>query len=1240
MNSNKRTLFALLIWIAIFSSSAFAQSDRGSITGTISDQSNAVVPNARIVATNTETNEERETTTSEQGSFSLPQLTAGTYSVRIEAPGFKPATAEVNVGVQITRTVNVSLETGEITDEVVVTSDATPAIDTDSPVRQTNVTEEQVKELPLLVNSATAGRTPLSFIFLDSSITSVGADGGGNNNNTVTDPSRFRVAGGQALGTEILIDGASTQRTQNGTFFSAVAPGPNAFREFTVSTSTYSAEFGNSTGGVVNFTLKSGTNEFHGEGYDLLRNDVLNANSFRNNATGLERNRDNQNNFGFNLGGPIFLPNFGEGGRVVRGFRDKAFFFFNYEGYRFKEGENVILTVPTARMRSGDFSELLTDQDLRSARNAAGNLIFPNGVQIYNPRQPAATRQAIPGNRLDLMPGLIDPAGLAIVQFFPLPNRPGVFRNYAASTIAPINMNQITMKFDFLISDKQKLTTSYSQRDQPRTQGGNPRFPEPFVADGVWDQTTKSYFVRVQHNYTLTPTLLNNFNLGVTRYDTANRNFTEGFNTASLGLPPNATQNFAFPQILFPNYGNPTSSLDPRAYQGIGSTIFTDRIRENAVEVTDFMTYVTGRHTIKFGGTFRTTQFNFFQRLRPGGTFNFRHEQTSSAATAANGSLLDPTSGHPIASLLTGATQNSINFTNSIDPAFRQMRFGVYFQDDFRILPRLTLNLGFRYDVPGLRFEAADRYRTFDPDVMNPAVGRLGALVGAGGQGGLQAELRTLVPTDKTNFGPRVGFAYSLNSKTVVRGGGGLYYAPILYGFDGSNSLNTGLIGYNTTSGTRTPFPELNGRNAAFFLSSYPSIPVVDPNSQFIGATDVQYFDPDFKTGRTIQYSLDIQRALPYNFAVSVGYVGHKATRLRSNFQRLNALPLEALRLGFPILNRNVNNVTAADRAYASSIGFTLPANADAVYPGFNGTVSQALKPFPQYVRFQNLLESQGTSDYNALQVKLNRRFAQGIQFGLSYTFAKLLTNASEDLFGGTPLDGVLQNPYDLRSLRTVSPNQPPHVIVFNYIARLPFGRGRRFLNQGGVVDKLVGGWQVGAVHRYQTGTPLSFFTSQNILFLDRVGIEGNLRLNLTGEPIFTDNPRTPGDITLGFTSINPAAFAAPPNYQATPTTDVSSQAYRDYYLDPTRFFGTAPPVLADVRSDPFLSENLSVLKKTRITEGFTLELGAEFFNAFNRHRFFAPTTDLNNANFGFQSVGGDGFYAPRVIQLRARVIF
>ncbi|MFL6227402.1 MAG: carboxypeptidase regulatory-like domain-containing protein [Pyrinomonadaceae bacterium] len=1229
------TLFVLLSIVA----PAWAQSDRGSIAGSVTDPTGAVVPNAKVTATNLDTNEVREVTSGGEGNFTLPELKAGPYRVSVEAAGFKTATLDnVQVGVQVTRTVNVKLEIGAVGESVTVSADSAPVIQTETSVRQTNVNERQVRELPLQVSAEFSGRTPLSFIFLDSNVTAATGSG--------TNASNFRVNGGQGLGTEILIDGATTRRSQNGSFFSEVAPGPNAYQEFTISTSNFSAEFGQTSGGVVNFTLKSGGNEFHGEVYDIFRNNALNANGFNNNANNVPIARDHRHDFGGNIGGPIYLPRFGEGGKNYWSGKNRAFFFFNMESYRNAEGENVLLSVPTARMRTGDFGELLTDPGILQ-RNGGP-------IQIYSPIAgfdaqgrpivaPIGSRVAIPGNRLDLFrlptgQSIIDPVGANIIQFFPSANRPGVFRNYLAQTQNPTMMNNPTFKIDTILSDQQRLSFSYAYRNNTRIAGGSPRFPEPVIAFGRWNQLFKSQFYRVQHDYTFGPRLLNHFNAGFNRYDVANRNPTEGFNTASLGFPANATQNKAFPEIDFPGYGDPA---DPngniRAYQGIGSTFFSDRLRDNTLEFSDFVTYLRGRHNVRVGADFRDQRFNVHQLLSPGGWINFRSPQTSNCDCDAQ--------GFPIASLLTGATEFSFNAAQNFDPAWRQFTHSYFVQDDIKVTQRLTVNAGLRYDLPGLREERHGAFRGFDANTPNPAAGgRLGAIVTADAtrNGGLPAQFNTLTHPDRSNIGPRVGFAYSLNSKTVVRGGAGLYYSPIIYGINGANILTEGTAGFNTpfvANCDTGPGCTANERSD-LFLRNFRSVSASTPTSQFINSS-VDYFDRDFRTGRTFQYGIDVQHELPAKFVATLSYTGHRASRLRSNFQRLNAVPFNAMRLGAPLLGKNLNDVTAAERAYAASVGVTLPASSNAVFTGFNGSVAQSLRPFPQYNSINNSLESQGRSWYDAGTAKLERRFANGIQFGASYTFSKLITNAAEDLFGGSPTGTLVQIPGDSRSLRAVSPNNATHVFVVNYLIELPFGKGHRFLNEGGWTDRLLGGWQINGIQRYESGLPLVIRYSRQDFINNTLGFNTDLRPNLTGQPILTGNSQTGSRIQV----FNPGAFAAPPCYTCSPaeftTGGAINPAYAAYYANPNAFFGNAPATLSNARVNPFFLENISLLKKTRLTETVMMELGAEAFNIFNRHRFNYPGSDLiDPANFGFASVGNSDFYQPRVIQIRVRFTY
>ncbi|HEX8500002.1 MAG TPA: TonB-dependent receptor [Pyrinomonadaceae bacterium] len=1240
MKFGKLTAFASLAFALLCSATAYGQSDRGAITGTVTDPSGAVVSGAKVTATNLNTGETREAVTTGEGSYTLPQLKADPYRVNVEAQGFKSVSYEdVKVAVQVTRTLDVQLEIGAVADVVTVTSENTPVIQAESPVRQTNVTERQVKELPLQVSAESSGRTPLSFIFLDSNVSSSGSIGGQESG---TNANRFRISGGQALGTEILIDGGSARRAQNGTFFTETSPGPNALQEFTLSTSTYSAEFGNSSGGIVNFTIKSGGNEFHGEAYELHRNDALNANSFFNNATGTPRARDLQHDFGFNIGGPVYLPRFGEGGPSVVSLKNRTFFFFNYEGYRFNQSQTSIISVPTERMRTGDFSELFTDPAVLAQ--------IPGGVQLYAPMSgfdsagrpiPAAPGQRIliPGNRIDQFTlggrSIIDPAGFNLLQLYPRAQRPGVVGNYTATSTVPTTMNNAVFKIDQVLTQAQRLSLSYSYRKNSTIgsccggAGRFPAFPNPLASWGTADQVVSAHIVRLQHDWTLGPSLLNHFSAGFNHSE----NFLQspGIGAAdpfALGIPRGSVLGGALPVVEMPGY----AFTDVRRYEGFGGAwVNNSPFSDNLAQVSDFVTWIRGRHTVRMGGEARWQQFNTRELRAPAGWFGFRAPQTGNSAQEV------PNQGWPIASLITGATDWSFNANKTMDPGWRYFYPAGFVQDDIKLTQKLTLNVGVRYEINYPRTESRSRYRSFDPDVVNPLIGRRGALVSANGSGALKSQYEGLAKPDYTNIGPRVGFAYALNDKTVVRGGYGIYYSPILFGFAGDVATGQGIEGYNTDALYRN-FDQTSN----FFLRSFPALPASDPNNQFIGGEDISYINKDYKNGRTQQWSLDVQRELPANFVASVGYIGSRGTRLRSDVGRPNALPLEALKLGFPLLNKRLADVTAQERAYAQNLGFNIPTSLNAVYPGFaqgledpaRGSVAQALRPFPQYGRINNILESQGQSWYNALQVKFGRRFAQGIQFDVSYTFSRLTGTAAEDLYGGSPIN-TPQSPYERP--RVESPNSTPHVLVFNYILEFPFGKGRRFLNRGGFVDKLVGGWQVGNIHRYQSGVPLVVTFNNNTGWLNLVGFTGfrgaNLRPNLTGTPvILTDDPTG-----LRARVVNPAAFAAPPNFEAAPTNDVTNPAYAAYYSDPTRFFGTAPAVLEDVRPFPFYSENFSLLKKTRITETVVFEIRGEFFNVFNRHRYNGPNTNAGDpGGFGFSEVGG----APRTVQLGARLIF
>ncbi len=1214
----------IILACGLFASPIFGQSDRGSIRGTVTDPSGALVPNAKVIVTNNDTGEKRETVSNDEGIYNVPELKASNYTVVVESSGFKSSTlSNVSVGVQVTRTVNVTLEIGVGASVTITTEPAAISADS-SGVQQRNVTEREVRELPLVVASEAGGRSPLSFIFLDSSVVPTG------NNSSGLNATNFKINGSQGLGQDILIDGAGTRRGENGTFFTEVAPGPNAFQEFTINTSNYSSEFGNSSGGVISFTIKSGGNDFHGEGYYLNINESLNANRTLTKLDGNPRPLDRQRNYGFSVGGPIILPAFNEGGPFVYNGRNKSFFFFNYEAYRIKQTESVITTVPSVKMRSGDFSELLTDPYILG--------FFGGPLLIYNPGQPVGARSPFAGNIIPA--GSISRVGANLVNLFPLPNRTGpngstVFRNYLANSEAGSQTQAYTTKINQTLTEKQQLNVSFIYRELPSTKGGFPRFPTEsgFVNQGVWDQKFLSYYVRSQHDYSITGNLLNHFLVGWNRTSVQNFNFGRGEGRATaLGVPVGSTQDKGLPMVGFPGYGDPIFSGDPRAINPGGSTFFDNVTNDNTLQLSDSVTYTRGKHTFRFGGDVRRQQLNLDARFDIGGQFNFRSNQT------ANNN--DGNQGHPVASLLTGRTEFAFNSLQAIQPAYEYLFASGFVQDDIKLTQKLTLNVGIRYDYNAPRNERQDRFRGFDPNVRNPEVNRLGALVSPSGTGALKAEYRGIAKPDLKNFGPRVGFAYALNEKTVVRGGYGLYYSPVFYGNGGD-----GLQGYNSGS-TVINF----GLDTNISLDNFPKLPTVNPTGQYVNDLSItqDYYDLNFKLGRVAQYDLNLQRQLPYNFIASLSYIGNKGTRLRSSFNPLNSLPIEALKLGDALLRKKVADLTPADRAYASSVGFTLPSSADAVYAGFNNqggsgllerSVAQALRPFPQYGAINNRLESQGQSSYNALKADLQRRFSQGVQFGISYTFAKQITDAASDLYGGSALTGVLQNPADRKSLRSISPDDVKHSVVFSYLLELPFGKGKPFLNSNPWVDRLVGGFQISGIQRYRGGTPLTVFIGGGPReFLDLLGWGGNLRPNATGQSFYADNPTIPGNLSQT-RYINPAAFSRPTSFSGT-AAPIGSAAYASFYANPNVFLGTAAPTFDGLRTQGFFSEDLNILKKTRITETTFLELRIEFFNLLNRTRRTPAEVNLDNAGiFGFSGFYSD-VYQPRRVQLGARFIF
>ncbi len=1193
---------AALIIVGL-NSLALAQSSRGSLSGTVTDPAGAAVANGKITARNTQTGAISEATSTGDGNYRLPELAIGTYTITVTSPGFKTAELkDVPVEVNTVSVRDVVLEAGAVSETVSVTSDA-PTVQSESSDVGTVVGRRQVLELPLIVNGVGGLRTPESFVFLSPGTVGPGTadDNGGGNGRTDgagQNGGAFvsKISGGQNFANEVLLDGASIFRTENGASFDETAPSLEALQEFKLQTSTLPAEFGRTGGGITSFSIKSGTNDFHGDGYEFFRNRVLDANRFFNNARGIKRPLDNSNDYGFIVGGPIFAPRFGEGGKAVYNGRNRSFFFFAYEGFKRKEGGTALNTLPTDAFRRGDFSSLLTTQQVGT--DALGRPIFAG--QIFDPATARmvngqTVRDPFPGNMIPL--NRFSNVARNLLNFFPATNAPGQFGNFAFSGVSPITANTYTIKIDHSFSERSKLTGSYSRRVNDRIVGV--RSLPDLVAPDNQNQLFTTRYLRLIHDYTFSPTVLNHFNAGYNR-------------TVSRNQSPAAGQNIAG-QIGLTGVG---SNLFPRIeidqISTIGNTTF-NRNTDNGLRVNDSVSVIRGANSFKFGGDFRYQQYTPTNQNLTAGRFGFGRQQTG----AVIGNQANNQTGFGFASFLLGQVGGaSLNIQPNINQ-YRSNYYALFAQDDLKVTRNLVLNLGLRYDVEVPRRELHNRTSSFDPTVPNPgAGGRLGAIAFA------DNNRRSFADTYYKDFGPRLGFAYSPDrtggvlgkvlggaGKTVFRGGYGIYYEALQYAEFGEG-LQAGING-------RTDPGSPNGFDPAFNLDQgFPSVTIRRDPTVKNGQGGVQFVARgDGRPAMVQNYSVEVQRELAKDLILDLAYVGASGRHLRSDLRRVNTLDPQFLRLG-NLLNSDINSPEA------QAAGIRSP------FPGFGGQVQQALRPFPQYqdrINTDCCLENDGSSSYNSFQAKLERRFTNGLNLLVAYTFSKTLTNADSALpiFATFSGGGSVQNPFDRKGERALSNQDIPHSLVISYIYELPVGKGKTFSSGNNVVDKIIGGFQVGAVHRYQSGQPFSFGCASGI-----PGYDTCIRFNrVPGQPILSEavrngtfDPNSPDPARRVY--FNRAAFADP-NANRRPG-------------DPFRF-GDMPRVIGDARSPMFSNEDISILKKTPITENVTVEFRTEIFNVFNRVNLRRAITDVNAGDFGriFGTTGN-----PRTIQFGLKLLF
>jgi hypothetical protein len=1174
------TCVLFLITSTVF---VLAQTTNGGIQGAVTDPSGATIGGAQITGRNLDTGLTISTVTSNAGLYSLANLPPGRYTVTVEAPNLKKYSREgVTVQTDATVALDVQMQLGAVSDSVTVAADASQLETATSDIGAT-LQSSLTENLPLEVNGTV--RNPVQFISLVPGL--VGNVGNNPGDNSTDD---YKVNGGQEGGTDILVDGVSISLVSPNTQMNK-GVSTEGVQEFKVLQSNFSPEYGESGDGIVSLTVKSGTNDWHGSVYDYLRNRAFDANTWANNTQGLKRSVNTQNDFGATAGGPVRIPHLYNG-------HDRTFFFFDYEGFRFRTGGTSPISVPNAAFQGGDFSALCT-------AGFTGGLCNDPTHQLYDP----TTHVPITGDVLTNDPNFKPSKVMTNVFGLLPPTTDALTNNVIDTTISSTTANIFDIKVDHDISAKHRISGGFDY-DNTNTGGFSNLGP---IFGSVTPQDTR--YVRFSDNYIFTPSVVNQLLFGFSRRFRGEVSNGLGLDyPAKIGLT--GVSPVTFPCVKFT--GTPYENL----LNNCGDSQFAD----NVYQTNDSVSWVRGKHNMKFGGEIRALQFNVRRLTQASGEFDFNAQETSSTGAGGVGGV----GGDPVASSLFGLV-NTATLNYGSFSGVRYKDFSFFAQDTYRLNTHLTVNYGLRFDLDIPASEAEERFSMVDPTLANPGAGGiLGAYTYFGSGAGRNGRTR---PQDiyKKAFGPRIGFAYSINNKTVLRGGYGIFYEPLK---EGSFADQDGLGFFNrqTITPTNGGPTQIDAGVTRVFPDSGPFTPDGQNGSNGVITVPANTGRPaDIQT-----WNLDIQRQITSNLFVSVAYVGSKGTHLPA----LNIIPNQTnptyLSLGSD-LSMDASCLGLGTCPNAIAAGVKLP------YPTFTGQINQALRPFPQYGDFNQEDNSfspdrTGNSTYHAMQLQVDKRFASGLSFLVSYTVSKNLTDADSAGPGVAGFIGtnefIGQNSYNRSAEKAVSELDTPQSLVASFMYELPMGHGKRYLNGNGAAERLVGGWYVAGVAQYKSGIPTEVYgpcggTAGDVLFAG-CHFTGSARVNVI-PGVSQTNKGNFDPFTTPFW--NPAAFSA-----AAPLT-----------------FGDEPRSLASARAFGTRDEDFTLGKKTRIFgEKGVIDFRAEFFNIFNRHVFGVGTGNVNSPFIPLGSPGCNGpgqFFAcgfgaltgtqdPRRVQLALKISY
>jgi hypothetical protein len=1191
----------LLVCLSLLCAVLFGQSERGTISGTAKDATGAVVPGAKVVANETQTNVTINSVTNGAGDYTIPNVPIGIYTIRVEKAGFRPAVLSgLTVNAATSVRADVTLEVGASSQAVEVTATAVQ-LHTEDSKSSVTIANKLVDDLPLVVGGTV--RSPFDLAVLTPEGKNLGGDAG------------FALGGGQAAGYGTTLDGisADTSRALQKSWVSSNSPSVEAITEFTVDTNGFKAEFSHAAGGVMQFVTKSGTNQLHGSAYEFIRNTDFDANDWFSNRAGKARQIYKQNDFGATVGGPVYIP------KVYHG-KDKTFFFFSYEGFRNRNGAtNVTQTVPTAEMYNGDFSKWV---------NAQGQVIpiYDPTTQVTNANG-TVTRQVFPGNQIPK--GMFNPASVQALGVFQAsgvltPNNgaaPGtvgyINNNYIVangSQVAPVN--KWSIKGDHIFNEKHRISGYYGNDRESLVPGADGPATLPGLYSSYNDLHQQSDVVRFSWDWTFSPTKMNHFYAGGNNWRQDHKppqeyigNWKSKF---CLGNVPNCDENLV--NLFAGGTGDTYSQWGGNADNGSENTIYG---------YNDDFTWIKGKHTFKFGGMLQVTHYNGLGRQCEAGCVGFSYTETGVPG------VTDPNQGgNAFASFLLGyADTGSLDTVRFIGQQFYYV--GGFAQDDWRISPKLMLNFGLRWDTELPPTGLNDRWADFSPTTPNPAAGGiLGAVLFAGSGPG-RVGTRTLADPWFGGFGPRIGFAYSLNDKTVIRGGYGRAFGQIMAVTGSAHTMGFTLTQSfpNQTSGVQPSFLLSQG------LPPWTAPPFINPSvSNGASVSWWQGKEAD-RLPEANNVNLSIQRQLSSSMVLEASYNMVVGSHLQTQLLDYNQdNPSVLTRFGTIPQSTTVLN-SAIGSAAANAAGVFAP------YPGFTGSVKQALRPFPQYSLIDTYAgqgDHSGHSTYHAGIIQLQKRYSHGMTIQTSYVFSKIITNADSYWGNNTTSGGggccLAADQFNRGLEKAIGQFDQTHNFKLGLVYDLPFGRGKTFLSKG-VGSWILGNWRGSGVLTYGSGQP--------------IGVTSSYVLPLYGA---TNGRSTPYVSSLNGWQPNwngkfdPSIDTFVNPYCSSPTASCSGPfPYQGVLSDPQQRnlgFGNAPRYNPDVRQFAGLNENVSLTKSIPIKEQVRLEFRVEAFNLFNRVRFGSGDTNLQDPNFGHLTSSGDLLNSPRQLQFAMKMYF